>query len=544
MNYCIKYFLKRVVIASSMAITCSGCILATTHELDSLLIVLDREINNPEYRIEREKRIEDLRCQLACTNGSAKRYALNEQIIELYTNYQSDSLLSYLDRNIVLARNMGDVDEFNRNTIRKSYVLGELAIPHEALDALCTVDPRTLGRTTLIPYYEASTNLYRITRSETRNSKIYHSMDSLYVAYRDSLLANVDPESNVAYQNRIDSLAANGDAINALRMAQVLASRVTPSDPMYGFTQYKLAVLLNANDMADERDAAFARSALSDIRNCTYENAALANLAVNLADRKDYKRAYNYIHRSLDDANSFNSSYRRNLLLPSIASIEALYNNDLNERHDRLLIIFIMTIVATIIICSLLIVLYKTVKRKHMLNTLLREAYEKERENNNNLIEANTIKEECIHSFLTNAVDNLNTLEQYRMMVYNKLVNKQYSELADLVKANSFAHREVDEFYNDFDRVILRIFPSFVESFNSLLRPECQILSKRKDSLTPELRIFALIRLGIDNPADIAKLLRYSMSTIYNYRVKVRKCALEGIKPEDFEAKVMLIGAI
>ena len=188
--------------------------------------------------------------------------------------------------------------------------------------------------------------------------------------------------------------------------------------------------------------------------------------------------------------------------------------------------------------------LYKSVKKTHTLNGLLKTANDKQHLINAQLQEANRIKEECIHTFLTNSVDNLTILEQYRLMVHSKIVNKQYEELADLVRKNAFAKKEVEDFYTNFDRVVLRIFPKFVEEFNELLKPDSILTPKKEDALTPEHRIFALIRLGVDNPADIAKLLRYSMSTIYNYRVKVRKNAREGLNPDDFEARVMEIGAL
>lgn len=113
-------------------------------------------------------------------------------------------------------------------------------------------------------------------------------------------------------------------------------------------------------------------------------------------------------------------------------------------------------------------------------------------------------------------------------------------ELRAYLKSTQLIDDELDAFYDNFDTTFLKLYPTFVNDFNGLLAPG-EALEPRKDgSLTAELRIFALIRLGITDSRQIAKFLRYSLTTIYNYRTKIRNKA-RGDR-NNLEAEVMLIG--
>ena len=96
------------------------------------------------------------------------------------------------------------------------------------------------------------------------------------------------------------------------------------------------------------------------------------------------------------------------------------------------------------------------------------------------------------------------------------------------------------ELYAKFDSIFLNIYPDFIEEFNNLLVPEERIYPKQDELLTTELRIYALIRLGITDSNKIASFLRYSLRTVYNYRTKVRNKS--AVTRGDFEDYVKKIG--
>ena len=162
------------------------------------------------------------------------------------------------------------------------------------------------------------------------------------------------------------------------------------------------------------------------------------------------------------------------------------------------------------------------------------------KENNIKLTESNTIKEEYITQFFDICSAYIRKMEDYRISLLKKMQNKQYGELDKTLKSNTFITTELGELYHTFDIVFINLYPNFVSEFNNLLQAQEQIEPRNGEILNTELRIFALIRLGITDSVKIAAFLRYSLSTIYNYRTKVRNKS--AVNREDFELMVSKIG--
>ncbi|MBA4317420.1 MAG: transcriptional regulator, partial [Flavobacterium sp.] len=157
------------------------------------------------------------------------------------------------------------------------------------------------------------------------------------------------------------------------------------------------------------------------------------------------------------------------------------------------------------------------------------------------LSESNHIKEYYIGNFLSICSNYIDKLDIHRKMVKKMIVGKQISELFEKTKSSQLIDDELELFYKNFDSTFLHIYPDFVAQINNLLLPDERIILKKGELLNTELRIFALIRLGISDSATIAKLLRYSVNTIYNYRVKIKNKA--AVPRDDFEKLILKIGA-
>ena len=175
------------------------------------------------------------------------------------------------------------------------------------------------------------------------------------------------------------------------------------------------------------------------------------------------------------------------------------------------------------------------------LNQELQQSNEHLNKLNKELQEANYIKEEYVGHFLNQCAAYIDKLENYRKIVRNKVLTKQYKDLVKLTEATAFIKSELKDFYSSFDDAFLRLYPDFVEKFNGLLEESKPVLLKKGEKLNTELRIFALIRLGISDSNRIANFLRYSVNTIYNYRAKVKNKS--AVERESFEEYVMKIGA-
>lgn len=174
------------------------------------------------------------------------------------------------------------------------------------------------------------------------------------------------------------------------------------------------------------------------------------------------------------------------------------------------------------------------------LNGEISETNDLLQERNIQLSESNHIKEEYIAHFLDLCSTYINKLEDYQKSLQKKAMNKQLDELFKMLRSTRMVENEVEALYVNFDRIFLGLYPTFVKDFNALLQPEERIVLKSEDLLNKELRIFALMRLGVTDSVRIAAFLRCSLSTIYNYRTKVRNKAL--VPRDEFEGWVMRIG--
>ena len=178
-------------------------------------------------------------------------------------------------------------------------------------------------------------------------------------------------------------------------------------------------------------------------------------------------------------------------------------------------------------------------KQLNGLNEELRQMNSCLSSTNIELSESNQIKEEYIARFIKLCSTYINRLDAYRRMVSKKVSAGQIAELLKITRSQDALDEELEELYANFDTAFLHLFPNFVGKFNDLLQENEQILPKKGELLNTELRIFALIRLGIEDSSQIAEFLRYSVNTIYNYRAKVRNKA-RGSR-EDFDDLVRKI---
>ena len=159
---------------------------------------------------------------------------------------------------------------------------------------------------------------------------------------------------------------------------------------------------------------------------------------------------------------------------------------------------------------------------------------------NKKLTEADHVKEVYIGYVFNLYSTYIDKLENYRINLYTKLKAKKIDEVLQITGSGSLVTNEVKEFFQNFDAVFLDLYPNFIDDFNKLLKDGEQIIPKAGDILTPELRVFALMRLGISDSSKIADFLHYSPQTVYNYKLKIKtKLA---ISKEEFLVKIQQIG--
>ena len=269
------------------------------------------------------------------------------------------------------------------------------------------------------------------------------------------------------------------------------------------------------------------------------ENEALLALATRLFEKGDIDRAYSYISYALNDANFYNSRFKNTVIARLYPIIESSYLYKLDKQRHNLRFYSTMS---SLLVLALAIALFFYFRQTKVISRARRELAALTQELislNRNLDEANLVKERYLGYFMNQCAIYINKLDKYRRDINLKIRNKQFDRLHDL--SLQAPGREEEELCRNFDRAFLNLYPNFVEKFNALLNPQSRY-TPEEGRLNTELRIFALIRLGVSDVNQIADFLRCSPQTISNYKSKIKKAALNG--GDNFEETVRKLGSL
>ena len=527
------------------------------NDLKSVLSQLDATLSHRDsYIAGREQRIESLKNILRKSDFSdAQRYILNQQLIDEYTPYQADSTIDYLYRNIALATRMNDAGHLNESRIQLAYLYSSAGIYLEAANMLKLVDTTALDRRQLVDYYIARHKLNDELQLYSHDSAQGHESWRLTVIYAQLIVENTEPESVTHLNFRLRQAIGARDYPQAVEISERLCSALQPLSREYAEASYMRALVAELMDDTPTAQVWFARSAMTDIQLAIRDNAALKSLANTLLDDDNIQRAMRYMRIVMDDARFFNSRLRPWQDALALHVIEEAYQVR-RQRMDAMYNIFVVSIGCFMLLAlgGVVFVLRQNRKlniarlelqqannRLNISNKDLQHINKRLAGLNSQISEANEVKEEYIGIFLTMCSEYIDKIIDSRRHVRRLLRDGRVDELRKEYSPTDGDSRELEEFYRNFDTTFLQLYPTFIEDFNSLLDKEARIEPKKGELLTTELRIFALIRLGINDSSKIAALLRYSVSTIYNYRSKIKGHTL--VSRDDFEERIKTIGA-
>ena len=322
-----------------------------------------------------------------------------------------------------------------------------------------------------------------------------------------------------------------------------------PDTPQYALVTYHRSLIYKyLGDKIREKQI-LCLSAISDIRSAIKDHASLWMLAQLLYENGDMERAYQYMRFSWNATKFYNARLRSWQSADVLSLIDKTYQAMIEKQNDRLQQYLVLITALLVLLIGALGYIYRQMKKlavarnhlqtaNHQLNQLNEELQQMNAcltSTNAELSESNQIKEEYIARFIKLCSTYINRLDAYRRMVNKKVSAGQIAELLKITRSQDALDEELEELYANFDTAFLHLFPDFVKK----LQDNEQIILKKDELLNTELRIFALIRLGIEDSSQIAEFLRYSVNTIYNYRAKVKNKA-RGSR-EDFEDLVRKI---
>ena len=525
-------------------------------EIDSLLKVLDQTIEmHSSFMQSKELRIKSLKKISGKTDISPEeKYAINSLLYKEYLKYNFDSALNYINLNLKIATEINNPEWIIETKFQLSDILSASGLYIETLNILESIDIRKLSLNQKLDYYAS----YQRVNAELgmytglkENSSRYFGMAN---EYRDTLLASLDKNSSeylLFYEAKLQDLGKFDESRN---INSLLLSRAKVESPEYALYTFQRAISYRIQGDTLQLKKYLILSAISDIKAATKDNASLTLLAILLFENKEIDRAYKYIKFSLEDAKFYNARLRFVEISKILPLISEAYQIKSDKQNAKLRFFALVISVLAFFLVLTMFLMYKQVKRlsnarkdlqnaNGQLNEVSQDLFKVNTQLkglNHELSEANHIKEEYIGFFLGMCSTYIDKLENYRKMVNRKVTSGQYEDLFTATKSSHYIDSELSEFYANFDNTFLHLFPNFVEEFNQLLIKEERIILKIDELLNTELRIFALIRLGITDSSKIASFLRYSVNTIYNYRTRVRNKAL--VPREDFERLVSMIG--
>lgn len=334
-----------------------------------------------------------------------------------------------------------------------------------------------------------------------------------YAQAHDSLLKYLpekDPFRTFIY---CEQLIDNGKIEKAHSELEDLISTLPKDDNLYAMAAYQLAEVHKKSGQLKEYAEYLAIAAECDVKNGIKEGYALPALAEWLYEHGDIDNAANYINFALLDANSANVRMRTVAIASSLSVIDEAYRRELDANNNQLLAYTTVTTVLFIITAVLVIILFYNSRKM--------------RSNRIKLAITSRKLEGYVGNFIGLCSTYSSRLDQLTKLINRKISSGQSEELLKLVNNGRFADAETENFYKLIDKVILDIFPDFVENINKLLQPDKHIKPENPDALTPELRIYAFVRLGISQTTQIAHILGYSTNTVYSYRNRMRNRAID-----------------
>ncbi|MGB3103850.1 DUF6377 domain-containing protein [Sphingobacterium siyangense] len=488
------------------------------------------------------------------------KFELQKQLSSSYASYKSDSAIYYAKKNLELANKLQSPNWILETELDLSlhYLVAGMYI--DSKDILDRIPIQKLNNHLKIKYLDAQKNFFKFYAYHNYNQKNYLAISH---NYRDSLLTLLDESSNhykMVYAEKLIDL-------NKIKEAKVILNSIfaTIKEDSHekAMLAFSLSEICRKEGNVGKQCELLIISAACDIKNAIKENTSMQALAFLLHQQGYIDESYMCIKSSLEDAIFCNAKFRTYEVSQIFPIIDTSYQEHQKQKKEQLFTFLIVASVLSILLILAIIYVYKQMRKvsrfrlelfkaNQDLNKLNDELQTKNEEykivnnklskTNNLLYESNHIKEVYIGHFLDICSMYITKLEKFQTLIKKMIMRDKISELLNLVKSNERIDKEKKELFNTFDHIFLHLFPSFVDDLNSLLTEDGKIMLKTNELLNTELRIFALIRLGVNDSSKIAGFLHCSLNTIYTYRAKIKSKAI--IDKDEFDKNIMQIGTI
>lgn len=508
--------------------------------IDSLMQQLQLAIElRDEYRLQKESRIAALQQEYKIARDDYERFDVLGSLLDEYSSYNTDSAFVFCQRREELADKIGDISLIRNARMNTANILVITGMYKDALDIMDSISCHELPEYLHPFYYHIRRTVYGFLSDYSIREDDKRKYAYLTNIYRDSLQLSNEPGSLAYSINKADQLNAEGEYRKAIQVIEDFMRKETCSIHDKARCTNTLSESYKNLGEVEKQKEQLIISSIADMQASVREYMSLRQLAVLLYQEGDVEHAYEYLCISMEDAALCNARLRILEINDIFPLVNKMYVDSIQKQRATQRISLIIISLLSLFLLIAIVYVYKQMQKVAAARKDVEVANDKLKQMNAELIgynhdllhanreiaENSYIKEEYIGRFMDQCSVYIEKLDSYRKTLNKLFVAGKMEELRNSLKSTSILDEELKAFYENFDNTFLKLFPSFVEDFNNLLHPDERIILKKDGQLNTELRIFALIRLGITDSVKIAQFLRYSVTTIYNYRTKVRNKA-------------------
>ena len=513
---------------------------ADSSRADSLLLKLDQAIKErPIYMEQKELKLVELKRLLHRQIPDEERFAILGTLLDEYRSFNTDSALHMAEEREQIAIRLGNREYIDNARMNKADVLGMTGMYKEVMDLMRNIHIDRLP-VDIHPYYY---HIYRTVYGLMADYAVTAYEKKLYTEltdkYRDSLLLVNKDNLLIHTLIQSDQYNVRNEYDKAIRLLTDYLALQKDYEHDVAICAYTLSESYRLKGDKEKEKEYLIVSAMADMKTAVREYISLRKLAVLLYQEGDIERAYSYVKICMEDAAACNARLRKLEILEIFPIINDAYQQKTEKQQEQMKWALVSISLLSLFLLLAIFYVYKQMKKVaaarrevidankrlkelndelHLSNAQLKEA-------NHSIAENSYLKEEYIGRYMDQCSVYLEKMDNYRRSLGKIAATGNVEELYKNIKSSKFIEGELKEFYTNFDNTFLQLFPTFVEDFNALLADDEQISLKAGERMNTELRIFALIRLGITDSVKIAQFLRYSVTTIYNYRTKVRNKA-------------------
>ena len=520
-----------LVLVLQGCLTSSGISVPTRRAIAELDRVLE---TSDEITSRKEAHIALMRRQLAEAADPPSRYRICCGLCDEYYRFDLDSAIFYIHMKLSLASELDD-DELKIDAVLDlagRYLISGMF--YSAKELIESIDKSRLSQEQLGPYYQASTTLYHNLVLVNKDAELTAGFREKEMYYRQLSLSISKPGSLSYITEMAEALLFEGENAKARKILLGYLKTQEYHKQNLAIIHYWIAKTYKAEGNNDQALMHYAISARHDIAGSVRDSRSIIQASVLLLDYGQPERVYRYIRHAYQGAVKADARICQEEIARIMPEITSTYDR-MNTRRIRELI-YALVLLAFFLVVSIagMLLSWRLQKKVSKANLEIKSSLLK-------MKEANNIKDVFMRRYMFMFSNHINGIEQYRSSIRNVAKSKDFDQIMKALRSDDFIDNQRKTLYAEFDQAFLGMFPDFVEQLNSLLKEDQRIGKKLKDGqLNSELRIFALIRLGVSESSQIANFLKKSPSTIYNYRVKLRNAS---IYPHDeFEQHIMEIG--